>query len=576
VAQSVHFEIFSRRGSKGGWKLADARRARDDAIAFAQELMSEDATGVKVVKETYNEDTGDYLSLKIYEDGHNKMNLPPPQDDIPHALPCFKPEDLYSYHARKTVAKLIPDFLAHHKITVTELGHRADMLEKLEATGTLLQHAIQRIAVAQASSSTVPVQQIIKSLIELTGKAFQRVYHDSRKGRFPAAEPGQFGVLASKLAGQSDGRYLFNGALAAYLKDATGWDEKVFRLVALMDETGKDEHGAQLLLSSVDALIAEILSGSAALVELIGPQENFGAAIESLVRLFLGQEPNPGATGQGLISLTKRFAADQLPDARGAIAGRITKEFRSNKRLCPNNLQEEFMALRRIANSMVVGVGKYLSREDLVNAFVLRSKRLITHETLGEILKGRRTPDEKLERLLFVEENIIGAENKRLLVSFVMPIVQNPTFEEFFLQSKTPVLARLQRLAELHGKLCRTGFQETKRSVLANTLDSIACRVAENGKLFESIEQKPGSPVEKANMLLRLFQGETFTEPRLMAKARAAMLGYLSKPGFLSGYVSQTLRQNKKTSPDAAITELVGTLERIGIDRTTGLNALAA
>jgi len=487
MAQSVHFEIFSRRGSKGGWKLVEVRNTRDDAVAYAKGLMGEDVTGVKVVKETYNEESGDYLSLKIFEDGHNKMKLPPAQEDVPHALPCFKPDDLYSYHARKTIARLIPDFLSRHKLTVTELGHRADMLEKLEASGTLLQHAIQKIAVAQAASSSVPVQQIIKSLIELTNKAFQRVYRDERKARFPLAEAGAFGALAEKLAGESDGRYLFNAALAAYLKDASGWDEKVFRLIALMDEAGESDHGAQLLHSSVDTVISEILSGSAALHELIGPQKNFGAAIESLVKLFLGREPDPAAAGLGLISLTKRFAADQLPDSRGAIAARITKEFRSNRRLCPESLREEFMTLRRIANSMVTGVGKYLSHEDLVNAFVMRSKRLISHETLGEILSGNLTPDEKLERMLFVEENIIGAENKRLLMSFVFPIVQNAAFEEYFKQGRMPLVARLQRLAALNTRLCQSGFQEPKRSELAEALDRLACAVAESGKLFESI-----------------------------------------------------------------------------------------
>src|SRR6202012_4350108 len=126
--------------------------------------------------ETYNDETGDYLSLKIFEDGHNQMKVAPAQEDAPHALPCFKPDDLYSYHARQTMARLLADFLARNKITITELIHRADMLEKLEATGTLYQHAIQKIAVAQAASTTIPVQQIVKSLNELTTQATQRVY----------------------------------------------------------------------------------------------------------------------------------------------------------------------------------------------------------------------------------------------------------------------------------------------------------------------------------------------------------------------------------------------------------------
>ncbi len=98
-------------------------------------MAGDKATGVKVVKETYNDDTGDFLTLKIFEEGHNQVKIAPAQEDAPHALPCFRPDDLYSYHARTTIARAAVDFLARCKITVTELLHRADMLEKLEATG---------------------------------------------------------------------------------------------------------------------------------------------------------------------------------------------------------------------------------------------------------------------------------------------------------------------------------------------------------------------------------------------------------------------------------------------------------
>src|SRR6202000_2700559 len=114
------------------------------------------------------------------------------------------------YHARATIRRLMPDFLARGRITVTELIHRPDMLEKLEATGTLYQHAIQKVAVAQAANTTTPVQQIVKSLNELATQAFNRVYRDQRKGLFPDTAANQFAGLAQKLAGQGDGAYIFN------------------------------------------------------------------------------------------------------------------------------------------------------------------------------------------------------------------------------------------------------------------------------------------------------------------------------------------------------------------------------
>ncbi len=186
MGREIHYEVFRRAGARGGWTLHEVASSRELAISMAQELMaSEKATGVKVVKETYNDDTGDFLTLKIFEEGHNQVKMAPAQEDAPHALPCFKPDDLYSYHARATMMRLLIDFLGRNKITITELIHRADMLEKLEATGTLYQHAIQKVAVAQAANTTTPVQHFVKSLNELATQAFHRVYRDQRRGLFP-------------------------------------------------------------------------------------------------------------------------------------------------------------------------------------------------------------------------------------------------------------------------------------------------------------------------------------------------------------------------------------------------------
>ena len=571
MAQSVHYEIFSRQGAKGGWKMLDIRNGREDAIKYAQELMAEDkATGVKVVKETYNEDTGDYLSLKIFEDGHNKVKTVAAAEDVPHALPCFKPDDLYSYHARQTMMRLIPDFLARNRITITELSHRADMLEKLEATGTLLQHAIQKIAVAQAASTTTPVAQIIKTLNDLVTKAFAKVYRDARSKLFPITADGGFGALASRLAAQGDGLYVLNGAIANHLKDAASWDSKVLKLLTVMHEAPAEGPGRTLLMSAVDSLLAEMLAGSAALHELIGASDNLGQALMALVLLFLGQDA-PGARA-GLLALTKHFADDDLPEARTAIANRIMAEFKSPKRLCPASLEDEFKSLRQIANRVVFGIGKYMSHEDLIGAFTLRSKRLVTHETLGEHLAGATTPDEKLERLLFVEENVIGAENKRQLATFVMPILTAANFETHFLAGKAPPLARLQRLAQLQARVRRSGFQENQKAEMSEMLDKLASTVEARARIFDAIDAKSPNAVEKATIVLRLVTGGMLTEGRLSQRARDIVLAYLGKPGFLTGYIAQSAPANA----DGAMAELIQTLGKAGITAETGLKNIAA
>jgi hypothetical protein len=572
----VHFEVFRRQGARGGWTLHEIVSGRELALEIATTLMAnEQATGVKVVKETYHEETGDYLSLKIFEDGHNQMKVEPVAEDIPHALPCFKPDDLYSYHARSTITRLITDFLARQKITVTELIHRADALEKLEATGTLYQHAIQKVAVAQASSTTTPVQQIVKSLNELVTSAVHRVYRDARKGYFPAVGPGQFGELATKLAGGSDGKYVFNGAIALYLADAAGWDEKLARLLSLMAEAPAEEHARALVLAAVDSIVAEVLGGSAALHELMGVKENLGEALLALVDLFIGK---PGAESNGVGMLAERFAKDELPEARTAIANRILAELKSSKRLSHGAIMEELKLLRRVANTLVLAQGKYIAHEDIIAAFVLRSRRLITHESISEHLDGASTPDEKVERLLMVEENIIGQENKRNLGAFVLPIVTSAAFETRFLQGKTTPTSRLARLAELQGRVRRCGFQDIQRREICEILDKFACRIEAQARLFDSIEAKSSSPVDKALSILKLFASNMLTEGKMTERGREIILGCLSKQGFLTGYTAQLplAADGARPSAEDAMTSLTETLKKAGITAETGLRSIAA
>jgi len=572
VGREIHYEVFRRGGAKGVWSLHDVRSDRDSAIEMAQGLMkTEKATGVKVVKETYNDDTGDYLTLKIFEEGHNQVKVPVAQEATPHALPCFKPEDLYSYHARSTIRRLLPDFLARNKVTVTELIHRPDLLEKLEATGTLYQHAIQKVAVAQAANTATPVQAIVKGLNELATQAIQRVYRDQRKGLFPNPRADQFGQLAEKLGTQGDASYIFNAALANHLKDAKGWDEKVHMLLTVMESAPAAEGPRKLVLSSVDAILAEVMGGSAALHDLLGHAETLAESLDHLVETFLGRAPKD-AKG-GLSMLTKHFAADDLAEARTAVADRIVAEFNSTKQLMPDSVVEELKALRRLANKVVLGVGKYLSHEDLVAAFTLRSKRLVNQEILSAHIDGV-APDEKVERLLFVEENVIGAENKRQLAGFVMPVVNSAPFENFFSNPKSPILGRLQRLVSLQGKVRRSNFIEVQRQEISDKIDRLACNAAASAKLFEGLDARTSNHVEKATTLLKLTLGGFFTEGLLLARAQEIILGYLATPGFLAGYFASLPKTDGDI--DKAMAALIADLDKAGITAETGLRSIAA
>ena len=72
-------------------------------------------------------------------------------------------------------------------------------------------------------------------------------------------------------------------------------------LLTVMENAPADEAPRKLVLSSVDAILAEVLGGSAALHELMGHAENLAEALSRLVELFLGKTPdNAGRPRAGL------------------------------------------------------------------------------------------------------------------------------------------------------------------------------------------------------------------------------------------------------------------------------------
>ncbi len=229
--------------------------------------------------------------------------------------------------------------------------------------------------------------------------------------------------------------------------------------------------------------------------------------------------------------------------------------------------------LRRLANALVQACGKYLAHEDVIEAFTDRSRRFVTHEPLFQYLQDARSPDEKVARLLTVEENIIGPENKRELATFILPHIALHAFEE---QLGNGVLAKLKRVAELQARVLRSGFQDVQKNHLAAALDGVAKSIEERAKLLSSIETRFSNPVERAQALLKLAGAGALTQGDVQTKARKMLMATLASPGFFAAYVARQ-QQDKKDPPhsDIVLQDLTVELRAFGITYEEALRVLA-
>jgi hypothetical protein len=481
---------------------------------------------------------------------------------------CNKVEDLFAAPAKRILARLLPDFLVKHKLTATELLHRAEMLHRVESTGTMLQFVVQQVAVARASSESRAVQEIIREFNKLIDGVIEKVHAAKHAGLFPEIPADKFGALARTLAQKADGLFILNGALALHLRDAKTWNEKALRLLSLL-QAGSGEGGA-MLCGAVDTILGEILATPAALADLIGARNTFGDSLLALLHYFLNmKEQAQYADGDAMTELARRLPS--LPLARAAMAAQIVDRIYSLERLREDSLDSEMRMFHEVAKLVGRGIGDALTSEDAIAALELRSKRFVTSESVMTGLANSVLPDEKLDWLFFAEDCVIGERNKQILAENAVRIAMADSFKTRFQVSSLPLSRRLQRLAVLNQAANRSGFHENDRKQLAAIFDSMAFDLATQSKLFEVIEARTPNPVDKALTLLKLHEAGTFTEGRLGQKVRDLMIGYMATPGFLTGYIKRV-----KADPAGAVGELTQRMQKVGLSAGDVRELLAA
>ena len=227
---------------------------RDEAVKYAKSLVEEGAPAVRVMKETHQPETGDYMTLTIFEHGATETKTKNKKlDEGASSTPCFKPDDLYSHHARATMARILADWLARWKLTPTEFIHTA------AGAGEIRGHRDHLSARDPEGRGSPGIG--VRILGGADRQASERSLHDCDPSRlqgraarpFPDAGGWTIRSPGGAPGSESRGRYALNGALAKYLRTAApNWDAKLQSLLGLMAELPAEGPGRALLLNAID------------------------------------------------------------------------------------------------------------------------------------------------------------------------------------------------------------------------------------------------------------------------------------------------------------------------------------
>lgn len=538
----IHFELFARRRHGAGWTLELASEDRAHALASAEEMLAERrAIAVRVTKETLDEETREFHSVTILTRGETETARPKKPREDAEPL-CVSPQDLYTGHARERIGRLLDGWLARNRATPFELLHRPDLVEKLDASGMELQHAIQKIAVPEAQARGVGVHEIIRAFQRLVQGAIDRVLGDARNGALPKLDAAGFAAAAERLMGHPERHYLLGAGVARAIGEAATWGEKVNRLLDLADAAPTAPQPRALALQVLEEPLAEVLGSRAGLGELLGEHLDLGSALAAMTRLaaadsveaLVAIEPAVARVMPPLQGAAARLAnwldGPHFQNVRAAIAKRVLKELNGPRRLRQADPEGEIIVLRALAMALTAAAGRVLSLEDVQAAFAERSRMLVRPDFVEAYLGGDRSPQGEVEALLWLAENVTGAANKRQACRWISANVGALKFETAVRSAQDSPASRLAALAELQRAVARAGFAAEDAGPISARIGEVGGMVEADARLVASLARAEAPVVSRLTVLLRLAAGEAAPMGPVAERARAEAVKLMRAP----------------------------------------------
>ena len=533
----IHYEVFFKKNRKAGWALAEAHDSRDAALKLAHTLLAKNKDGsARVSKETFCHDARKFRSMTVFEGGAETYGAIEERTNEAQ-LPCLTPDDLSKPHARHTIKRVLTGWLERMQALPMELLHRADLVESLEASGTELQHAVQKVAVASARDQDANVQTLVKQLNELVQKALGRIYKDARDAKLPEyPRKAKFADIANGIFSGDKRAYTLRAAMADRLRHERKYGDKLEALLDMADTLPEAEDARAFALGEVDSYVSEVISFDAGREALLGKCKDLGETIERLTCLFDGDgkaDALPMAPNCAR-RLAKWTHSREFDSCRAVIAQCLLKELERPARLRPTSVREEVRLARDLASRLVISSDSLLPVDGLIKTFAARSARLLQPEVIDELLKHSADIDEEVSRLLMLEENLVGEANKSKLAGYVRATIGSSEADGYYIRGGAQPLERLARLAAHQKKVLKGTYPKDAKQELSAKFDELGVKIIDQSKILNMVEAGDRPALDKASALLRLATGGALPLGRCSTDAQARALRQIKSAAGLS------------------------------------------
>jgi len=550
MAGPVHYEVFARKTPTAGWVLQTALEMREQALQLAEDLLTDKrAVSVRVTKETLDVETMEFRSITVLTKGAPEPPRPKAARDDRSLMVCTAPPDLYTTHAQELIGRVLDTWLDRQRITPFELLHRPDLVEKLEASGIELQHALQKVAVPESQSTGQPVHEIIRHYQRLTDQAIERLVRAGRANMFADLSKVPIADVARKLVDHPDRSFLMGGAVAAAMAQAPSWRRKFEVLMDLADTAPEEASPGALVHVVIEQAAGELFGLRQGRAEILGPELDLGGQMAALVRLALPKEAEllskadarvaavlPDLSGPAL-RLGRHMAHGQYRLLASSLSRRVLRELMGPRRLRPDDPAGEIDVLRAMAMVLTAAAGKFLTLEEAQLAFAERSKALVGADFVEAYASDADTPLAEADLLVRLCENVTGGAAKRSAARWLAACVTALRFERGIRENDASPGSKLAGLADLQTRVRGCGLVEKDEIEICEALGRTGDLVEAHGRVTTQIARAPAPILQKLTLLLRMAAGQGCPTGPASNRARAEALRLLK-----SGDCRQALR----------------------------------
>ncbi len=522
MAGPVHYEVYHRKTAPAAWTLLIATEDRKHAIETAEELLADKlAVAVRVTKETLDTATMEFQSTTVLTRGAPEVAKKRVVDPETAGPRCNGPADLYAPLARELLGRVLEDWLARNGATAFELLHRPDLVEKLEASGVELQHAIQKVAVPESQATGQASHELVRHYQRLSEQAMDRVVKAGRSQMFPNLADRSLADIAHRIAGSPDRAFVMGGVVSGALKGIKGARARLDRLMDLAEAAPMDGPPRALVMVQIEQLLCELLAPRTSLADILGPALDQGGSLAAVVRMVAPREIEalarhdprfalamPAVDGPAA-RLGEHLAAGDYPILAASLARMVLRELMGPRRLRPGDAPAEIDILRTLAMSLTATVGRLLTLEEVQNAFVERSRNIVTADFVSAYVAQCETVLCEAEQLARLCENVTGTGNKRAAARWMAACVTSLRFETEMRTSRRPPVEKLVILAGLQRAVRSCGLTEQDEAAICTAVGIVGGTIEGEARLTGQIARAAAPIPRRLAMLLRLATGET-------------------------------------------------------------------